>query len=76
MGSSSVKAALLNAAGVNRLSAACCEMSIRSYRTGSSKQDPKPCWRESIKSIPFLQKKFPFKKDEICATGISYQMLI
>jgi sugar (pentulose or hexulose) kinase len=74
LGSSFVKAALLNAHSGNPLSAAYFETGIHSSSTGFAKLDPKPCWRERVQSTQFLHKKFPFNKDEICANGIPYQI--
>ncbi len=77
LGSSSVKAALLDADSGKPLASAfspISEMSIHSPRPGFAEQDPDMWWQELVQATQFLRKKFPFRKDEIGAIGISYQM--
>ena len=77
LGSSSVKAALLDVESGKPLAAAfspASEMRIHSPHPGFAEQDPGQWWQELIQATHLLRKKFPFKKDEIGAIGISYQM--
>jgi xylulokinase len=77
LGSSSVKAALLDAAtGVPIASAHSPveEMKINAPSAGFAEQDPENWWKELIHATRNLQAKFPFKKNDILAIGISYQM--
>jgi xylulokinase len=77
LGSSSVKAALLEAATGKPLASAfspATEMKIHSPRPGFAEQDPEHWWQELIHATKLLHKKFPFDKNEIGAIGISYQM--
>jgi xylulokinase len=77
LGSSSVKAALLNADSGRPLASAfspASEMKIQSPRAGFAEQDPDLWWQELIHATKLLHQKFPFDKSEIGAIGISYQM--
>jgi xylulokinase len=77
LGSSSVKAALLEADSGKPLASAfspVSEMKIDSPRSGFAEQDPENWWHELIQATKMLHKKFPFSKNEIGAIGISYQM--
>ncbi|HEY4936204.1 MAG TPA: FGGY family carbohydrate kinase, partial [Puia sp.] len=77
LGSSSVKAALLEADSGKPLASAfspVAEMKIHSPLPGFAEQDPEQWWRELINATRLLHKKFPFYKNEIGAIGISYQM--
>jgi len=77
LGSSSVKAALLDAESGRPLASAfspASEMKINSPRSGFAEQDPETWWLELIKATKLLSKKFPFSKNDIGAIGISYQM--
>lgn len=77
LGSSSVKAALLDAESGKPLASAfspASEMKIQAPRSGFAEQDAESWWQELIHATQLLQKKFPFDKNEIGAIGISYQM--
>jgi xylulokinase len=77
LGSSSVKAALLDAESGKHLASAfspASEMRIHSPRPGFAEQDPEKWWQELIQATKLLHEKFPFNKNEIGAIGISYQM--
>lgn len=77
LGSSSVKAALLDAASGKPLASAfspATEMKIDAPRPGFAEQDPERWWQELIHATKLLHQKFPFAKNEIGAIGISYQM--
>jgi xylulokinase len=77
LGSSSVKAALLDVDSGKSLASAfspVSEMRIHSPHPGFAEQDPEEWWQELIQATRLLRKKFPFRKDEIGAIGISYQM--
>ena len=77
LGSSSVKAALLEAESGKPLASAFSpesEMKIDSPRAGFAEQDPELWWKELIRATRLLHQKFPFDKDDIGAIGISYQM--
>jgi xylulokinase len=77
LGSSSVKAALLEADSGKPLASAfspASEMKIHSPRPGFAEQDPDQWWQELIRATQLLHQKFPFHKNEIGAIGISYQM--
>lgn len=77
LGSSSVKAALLEADSGRPLASAfspASEMRIHSPHPGFAEQDPGQWWQELILATRLLHKKFPFDKHEIGAIGISYQM--
>jgi xylulokinase len=77
LGSSSIKAALLDAETGKPLAAAfspVSEMKIQAPRPGFAEQDPESWWKELVHATQLLRKKFPFAKNEIGAIGISYQM--
>jgi xylulokinase len=77
LGSSSVKAALLEAETGKPLASAfspASEMKINSPRPGFAEQEPERWWQELILATRLLHKKYPFSKNEIIAIGISYQM--
>jgi xylulokinase len=77
LGSSSVKAALLDADSGKPLASAfspASEMQIHSPRPGFAEQDPESWWLELTTATELLRQKFPFDKNEIGAIGISYQM--
>ena len=77
LGSSSVKAALLEAESGKPLASAfspAVEMKIHSPRPGFAEQDPESWWQELIRATQLLHQKFPFNKNDIGAIGISYQM--
>jgi xylulokinase len=77
LGSSSIKAALLEAESGKPLASAfspSTEMKIHSPSPGFAEQDPERWWLELIHATRLLHQKFPFNKNEIGAIGISYQM--
>jgi xylulokinase len=77
LGSSSVKAALLEADSGKPLAATfspAVEMKIHSPRAGFAEQDPEQWWKELVQATRLLHQKYPFAKNEIGAIGISYQM--
>lgn len=77
LGSSSVKAALLNAStGIPVASShsPVTEMKIDAPSAGFAEQEPENWWKELILATRMLHSKYAFKKDEIAAIGISYQM--
>ena len=77
LGSSSVKAALLDAGSGKPLASAfspSSEMKIYAPKPGFAEQDPEYWWRELMQATRLLNAKHPFHKNEIGAIGISYQM--
>lgn len=77
IGSSSVKAALLEAATGKSAAAAfspAVEMPIRAPHPGFAEQDPERWWNEALEATRQLKKQQDFKPDEVIAIGISYQM--
>ena len=77
LGSSSVKVALLEADSGKPLASAyspASEMRIHAPKPGYAEQDPETWWQELIHATKLLHGIFPFKKNEIGAIGISYQM--
>ena len=77
IGSSSVKAALLEAESGKPLAAAyspASEMAIGAPWAGFAEQDPEQWWQELIHATGLLRRKHPFPNNEIGAIGISYQM--
>jgi xylulokinase len=77
LGSSSVKAALLDAESGKPLASAfspAAEMKINSPSPGFAEQDPGTWWKELVNATNLLRKKYPFQKNEIGAIGIAYQM--
>lgn len=77
LGSSSVKAALLDAEKGQCVASASSpeiEMPIHSPHPGWAEQDPESWWQELITATKKLQQKYHFKPEEVVAIGISYQM--
>ena len=77
LGSSSVKAALLDAESGRPVASAFspeAEMKIYSPKPGHAEQDPETWWKELLHATALLRKKVFFHGDEIIAIGISYQM--
>ena len=77
LGSSSVKAALLDAGSGKPLASAfspSSEMKIHAPQPGFAEQDPEYWWQELVQATRLLHNKYPFQKNEIGAIGISYQM--
>jgi xylulokinase len=77
LGSSSVKAALVEADSGRPVASAFSpevEMPIHAPRPGWAEQDPDTWWAEAKAAIGKLSLQVPFKKDDILAIGISYQM--
>jgi xylulokinase len=77
LGSSSVKAALLDAESGKPLASAFSpdsEMKIDSPLPGFAEQDPERWWTELQQATKLLHQKIQFDKNEIGAIGISYQM--
>ncbi|MGZ5255158.1 MAG: FGGY family carbohydrate kinase, partial [Flavitalea sp.] len=77
IGSSSVKAALLNIStgkpGAAAFSPAT-EMKINSPKPGFAEQDPEMWWKEFLHAFTKLKTQVGFSPDDIAAIGISYQM--
>lgn len=77
IGSSSVKAALIDAVS-GKLAAAAfspsSEMEILSVKPGFAEQDPEKWWEELINAVNKLRQQVSYQPDEIIAIGISYQM--
>jgi xylulokinase len=77
LGSSSVKAALLDAQSGKPMASAFSpvpEMKIYTPQPGFAEQDPETWWQELLNATRLLHQKIPFAKNEIGAIGISYQM--
>jgi len=77
IGSSSIKAALLQADSGKIMAAAfspSSEMDIISSRPGFAEQDPQRWWQELINATDKLRQQILYRPDEIIAIGISYQM--
>ncbi len=77
IGSSSIKAALLEADSGNVSAQAfspASEMQIISTRSGFAEQDPETWWKELIQATNKLRQAQAFKPEEIISIGISYQM--
>lgn len=77
IGSSSVKAALLEASTGKMIASAfspSSEMQISSPRPGFAEQDPELWWTELIHATQKLKQQSSFQPDDIIAIGISYQM--
>jgi xylulokinase len=77
IGSSSVKAALVEAAtgrAVGSSFSPSTEMKIASPQPGFAEQDPESWWMELQKATEKLRRLFTFQPDEVLAIGISYQM--
>jgi sugar (pentulose or hexulose) kinase len=77
IGSSSIKAALLDAATGKCLATATGsaeELVIQVPRSGWAEQDPEMWWQEVVKATHALQKSHPFDPAAVNAIGIAYQM--
>jgi xylulokinase len=77
VGSSSVKAALLNIEDGKPVSMAHSpkeEMTIHAPQPGFAEQDPEQWWKELINAVALLRKMTGFQSSDIAAIGISYQM--
>src|SRR5689334_11136992 len=77
IGTSSVKTALVNVeTGEPVLStfSPANEMPLLSPKPGYAEQDPEQWWQEVINSMALLRKQLPFKREEVAAIGIAYQM--
>jgi xylulokinase len=77
IGSSSVKAALLDAESGKCVASAFSpekEMPIQSPHPGWAEQDPEMWWNELVSATHQLYREISFLPDEIIAIGISYQM--
>lgn len=77
IGSSSVKAALLDLATGKAAAIAFSpetEMPILSARPGFAEQDPESWWMEAVTAVHKLQQQVSFNGSEVAAIGISYQM--
>jgi xylulokinase len=77
IGSSSIKAALLDAATGKCLATATGsaeELVIQVPRSGWAEQDPEMWWQEVIKATHALQQLHPFDPAAVNAIGIAYQM--
>lgn len=77
IGSSSVKAALLNISTGKPEAAAfspATEMKINSPKPGFAEQDPEMWWQEFLHALAKLKTKVGFGPGDISAIGISYQM--
>lgn len=77
IGSSSVKAALLDIETGKPAAIAfspSSEMPISSPHPGYAEQYPEMWWHEMINALALLKRQVAWKKDEVEAIGISYQM--
>lgn len=77
IGSSSVKAALLNIETGKPVASAFSpqsEMTILSEKPEFAEQDPEMWWNELINVMRLIKQQLSFKEDEIAGIGISYQM--
>lgn len=77
IGSSSVKAALLNADTGKPVATTFSpevEMGMKSPAPGFAEQDPEQWWQELLLAMAKLRKQTGFMPDEVIAVGISYQM--
>jgi xylulokinase len=77
IGSSSVKAALLDIETGKPAAIAfspSSEMPISAPHPGYAEQYPEMWWHEMINALELLRRQMPWKKDDIKAIGISYQM--
>lgn len=77
LGSSSIKAALLDSATGKPVASSqspVVEMKIHAPKAGFAEQDPENWWNELILATQKLHHQCAFKKGEIAAIGISYQM--
>ncbi|MFT3822495.1 MAG: FGGY family carbohydrate kinase [Chitinophagaceae bacterium] len=77
IGSSSVKAALLDIATGKSVAAAfspAVEMAIAAPKPGFAEQDPEQWWKELINAMNQLHQQVSFGGKDVAAIGISYQM--
>ena len=77
IGSSSVKAALLNAETGETMASATSpssEMPMTALHAGWAEQDPEMWWKEAITATKILKKLVDFNPSEVGGIGISYQM--
>src|SRR5215831_15151961 len=77
IGSSSIKAALLDVStgkGVAAAFSPSAEMPISSPKSGFAEQDPCMWWQELVTATAALRKQVSFTGDEVAGIGISYQM--
>lgn len=77
IGSSSVKAALLDIASGTPVATAfspSAEMAIHAPQPGFAEQDPETWWAELQHAVQLLKKQVSWLPDEVAAIGISYQM--
>jgi len=77
IGSSSVKATLLEIASGKTIAAAfspSSEMPMQSPQPGFAEQDPDMWWRELVNAVNKLHQQVSFSGDEVAAIGIAYQM--
>ncbi len=77
IGSSSIKAALLDAESGKVVSSAYSpeqEMEIICIKPGFAEQDPEIWWQELYRATIKIKEQINFKPEEILAIGISYQM--
>jgi xylulokinase len=77
IGSSSVKAALLDASTGKSIASKAFpeeEMPINAPATGWAEQDPEMWWKYVKETIAYVTKKAEVKKGELKGIGIAYQM--
>jgi xylulokinase len=77
IGSSSVKAALLDAETGRALATAAApdtEMEIRAPHPGWAEQDPDAWWGHLVDAVRRIRDRCPFDPDAVAAVGIGYQM--
>jgi xylulokinase len=77
IGSSSVKAALLDAETGRAVAGAAApdtEMDIRAPHPGWAEQDPEAWWGHLVDATRRLRSRTPFEPDAVAAVGIGYQM--
>jgi xylulokinase len=77
VGSSSIKAALVDINSGKPVASAfspSSEMSMLSVQPGFAEQDPMMWWNELLNAIRLLKSKVDYKKEDVSAIGISYQM--
>ncbi|UYQ93934.1 FGGY family carbohydrate kinase [Chitinophaga horti] len=77
IGSSSIKAALLDAVSGKAVASAAStdkELPIHAPRADWAEQDPESWWQEVQKAVALLRQQQPFAPDDIKAIGIAYQM--
>lgn len=77
IGSSSIKATLLNSQDGTVISSATCpgqEMPMKSVQTGWAEQDPEMWWKYVIEATQKILAESKVNKNDIKGIGISYQM--